>query len=271
MKGILIFLSGIAAVFCLFFLFFLFFDGHDNKGLQAQIDQAYQFYKKGETSETLIQRKDNFNAALKIYVQLENEYHPYAGTGKLYYNVGNAYFQLGEYPLAILYHYRALTLMPRNNEIKRNLAIAQEKLHLTPVDGNPTFHTLFFFYYDFSPPEKFQLFFFLGLVLIFLLFAYVWYSKRWLRRGSIFVAFFCLILLFNLIYTRYFEPLEGVLVRATSLYRDAGRQYAKASNQPLSGGLKVQVLDVREDGQWLKVITPEGTLGYVPIESIRIL
>ena len=42
----------------------------------------------------------------------------------LYYNMGNAYYKMKEYPLSILYYEKALKLDPSNEDIKVNLEIA---------------------------------------------------------------------------------------------------------------------------------------------------
>jgi hypothetical protein len=80
-----------------------------------------------------------------------------------------------------------------------------------------------------------------------------------------------LLFLMSLLYSRYVEALEGVLVKSTFLYRDKGKEYAKVLDHPSSTGLKVQILDVQANGTWLKILTPDGTLGYVPAESIRLI
>ena len=78
-------------------------------------------------------------------------------------------------------------------------------------------------------------------------------------------------MLLSLCYTRYLAPIQAVIIRGSTLSRDAGEQYAKVSNQPISSGSTVMVLDVVHDGQWLKILSPSGELGYVPYTVIRII
>ncbi|MBN1585847.1 MAG: tetratricopeptide repeat protein [Candidatus Omnitrophica bacterium] len=48
--------------------------------------------------------------------------------GHLYYNLGNAYFKMGESGSAILNYERARKLLPRNRDVRMNLRVAQEQL-----------------------------------------------------------------------------------------------------------------------------------------------
>ncbi|HSN50395.1 MAG TPA: tetratricopeptide repeat protein, partial [Bacteroidales bacterium] len=47
---------------------------------------------------------------------------------ELYYNLGNAYFKLNEFPNAILYYEKAMKLDPGNEDIDFNLRIANSKI-----------------------------------------------------------------------------------------------------------------------------------------------
>lgn len=241
------------------------------KDPSSLLNEAFASYSAGEKGKTVAERKKDFNAALSIYNQLEKEYHPNFGNGKLYYDIANTYYQLGEYPWSVLNYYRALALMPRNGETHSNLAAALEKLNLSPPEANSTFHNLFFLHYYLSLPERLQGFFVTGLFFLFFISAYIGWRKAWIKYGIFLSGILCLTFLLSVGYTRYLEPAQGVLVKSTSLYRDAGTQYAKVIPKPLPSGMKVEVLDTRENGQWLKIVSPNGVLGYVPMEAIRII
>jgi hypothetical protein len=78
-------------------------------------------------------------------------------------------------------------------------------------------------------------------------------------------------MLLSLTYSYYVSPLEAVMMRPSALYRDAGEQYAKALDQPISSGLKVLVLDERGEGKWVKIQTSQGNIGFVPSDALKIL
>lgn len=228
-------------------------------------------YRRGEAAKTIADRKQAFNASLQLYQSLEREYHPRFGSGRLYYNIGNAYFQLEEYPWAILNYLRAQALMPRNEKVLSNLALAQEKLTIDKDGPTYPFSKLFFFHNYLSLPERLQVFFLLSIATFGLMSAVIWYPNPWIKRVMWFCAILAGIFLLSLIYTQYFSPVRAVLVQSSDLYRDAGMQYAKVGEVPLSAGTQVEVIDTAQNGKWLKIITPKNDPGFVPQEAIRIL
>lgn len=239
----------------------------DNK---QKLQEIYATYLKGEIAQTVGDRQRAFNAALNGYALLEREYRPVLGNGKLYYNIANSYYQLGEYPFAVLYYYKALSLRPRDEKVSGNLAIALNKLGLKPQEEESVFRRVFFFHF-FAQPERLQLFFAFSLLAVAAASFYIWFRQRLMLKLSCLGATLCAVILFSLAFTHYVSPVEAVLVRSSSLYRDAGYHYAKVMEDPLLSGLKVEVLDVLQEGNWLKVATPEGTLGYVPHKSARLI
>ena len=63
----------------------------------------------------------NYTEALEYYTAILNE-GKYSA--KLYYNVGNTYFKLGDMGRAILFYNRALRLTPNSDDVQHNLKIA---------------------------------------------------------------------------------------------------------------------------------------------------
>ncbi len=232
---------------------------------REELKAAYTHYIKGETADTLGVKEDSFNQALKYYTDLEAGHDPSSGNGKLYYNIGNSYFHLGAYPFAVLYYYKAQNLMPREDKVGNNLQVALAKLGLQEVKEE-SWGSI-----PLSIPEKLQLFFGLTLAAFFLASLCIWTQWMWLKKGANILMLLGGVLILNLGYLHYLAPIEGVLVKSTPLYRDAGLQYAKVKEEPLLSGAKVEVLDVVKEGQWLKIETPAGQVGYVLHESIRVI
>lgn len=249
-------------------VFMLFVIRQDDPRLR----DADNSYRLGEVAKTVAARKQAFNEALRIYQELEQEYHPTFGNGRLYYNIGNTYFQLEEYPWAILNYLRAQTLMPRDEKATSNLAIAQRKLSLEKADSDSkNVSRLPFFRSYLSLPERLQVFFLLSLLALGFTSAVIWFPKPWLKRGMWVSLFLAGIFLVSLAYTQYFSPLRAVLVQSSDLYRDGGRQYAKVGDTPLPAGVQVEVIDSLPNGKWLKIVSPKGDPGFVPREAIRLL
>lgn len=236
-----------------------------------QMKEAFVQYVKGEKAGALEERSKAFNQALKLYLILEKEHQPNFGNGILDYNIANSFFQLEEYPMAILHYKRALLLMPRDEKAAHNLAVALEKLAVKETKKNSIFEKLFFFYSYFSLPEKLQGFFVCSFISLVSAFLFIWYRKKGTKRVAVLFASIAFILLVCFGYHQYIEPSQGVIVRATSLYRDAGYQYSKVQSEPILTGKTVTIVDVKEAGEWLKIVTSEGVFGYIPSQSVRII
>ncbi len=235
------------------------------------IAEAEAEYQAGEKAATVAERKQHFNAALEKYLLLEKHNHPEFGNGKLYYNLANTNYQLGEFQWAVYYYYKALRLMPGDEEALHNLTLALKQLNLPGPSEESILHKIFFFHYHLSLPVRLMLFAFVGCLTFILASLLIWTHWRGVKTACILSALVSLILLGSLLYSRYLAPTEGVMVRSAMLYRDAGEQYAQVSDKPIPAGLKVEVLDIRQQGQWLKVLTPDGVLGYVQYEAIHLL
>ncbi len=77
----------------------------------GQAEKAIQYYKSKDYPNALAEWKRLMDSGIR---------------GRdVYYNVGNTYYELKEYPLAILYYYKALKWDPNCNECKHNLGLAE--------------------------------------------------------------------------------------------------------------------------------------------------
>lgn len=225
--------------------------------LNQELEQADSYYQIGETAQNPAEKEDAFNRSLTLYLQLEQHYAP--ADSKLYTNIGNAYFQLGHITQAILYYNRALKFAPRDMKARHNLAISNAKLRLPPPASPPLFTSALIY----------QLFALSACLTI----AFCSYAV-WTNKGKTLSWLFFLIALslLGLIgYRHYFTPLGGILIKASGLYLDAGEQYATVLDKPLPAGAKVSVLAEAKAGAWIKIRTPEGSVGYVPQASLRVI
>ncbi|MBA3237562.1 MAG: hypothetical protein H0T62_04335 [Parachlamydiaceae bacterium] len=235
------------------------------------LKQAQESYKNGELSKTTPERTKDFNHSLEILLDLEKKYAPVFGNGKLYFNLGNNLFQLEEYPYALLYYYRSELLRPRDEKVQEHIAITQKQLGISVSESETPFDWLFFFHNRLSLPERIQLFFALALLIFGLASCYLWYSRRWIYMAIFALTIISIPLLLSLAYSYALSPLEAVVVKSSQLYRDAGLYYAKVTPEPLMPGQKVKVLDVKLAGKWFKVKTNEGTTGFLPENSTRLI
>ena len=78
--------------------------------------------------------ESRYDSALVIYKSIIDEGYT---SVPLLYNMGNTYFKLKDYPMAILNYEKALKIDPTNEEVKENLSIANalitDKIEPLPV------------------------------------------------------------------------------------------------------------------------------------------
>lgn len=237
---------------------------------EPRLQQAQEAYVKGETATTIFSRKEAFNKALDLFLQLERDYHPEFGNGKLSFDIGNTYFQLEEYPLALLYYRKTENLKPRSDIVKRNLLQTYQKLELKPPNTTGLVNTLSLKPW-LSLPERLQLTSITALLALIFASVWIWTKKRWSKQ-AFFISLFILVpLVLALAFTHYLSPIEAVLIRSSDLRRDAGMEYAKVSEHPLKKGSPLEVIGISPNRKWVKVATPEGQFGYLPNEAIRLI
>jgi len=235
------------------------------------LENAYKGYVQGESADSLGERENAFNQSLQYYTDLERDFHPEYGNGKLYFDIGNTYFQLADYPFAVLYYYKAQKLMPRADVVERNLKTALGKLGIAQGSEESVFQNLFFFHFILSVPERLQLFTLFSFIAFLFFSIFIWSRKQAFKTIGKVASFVALLFFGSFLYSHYLSPIEAVVVKSSALYRDSGYQYAKVQEEPVLSGRKVEVLDVIDNGAWLKIRLEGGELGYVPQESIRII
>ena len=223
------------------------------------------FYTDGENAQTPQERQEAFNQALQYYRSLPQSSY---GNGKLQYNIGNTYYQLGQYPFALLYYYKALRLRPEDPAVLHNLNKAQSKLGLRMQEET----------FSFLPtlPQALQLFIGLVFLSFFLFSVRLWAPKTFAITWPVFTLVLSLIPLCFALYFYYLAPTEAVVVRGTNLYRGAGEQFAKVVDDPVSAGSRVELIEIVECSQtekpcdkWLKIKMQDGSIGYVSEQAVR--
>lgn len=234
------------------------------------LQAANQSYTTGEQAQTLAKRQEDFNRAMTLYAILERDHRFFDDNGILDFKIANTYYQLEQYPWAVLYYYRAMNAMPRNNEVKVNLELALHQLGIVPQQEQSIFRKVFFLNTYWSLLERLYLFFGLFVIALAVTSLYIWRVIA-VKQAVIFVWILCGVILTSIGYTFYFTPVKAVVVESSLLYRSAGEEYAAVSEQPILSGEQVQVVEVLKEGTWLKVITGDKTLGYLSARKIRII
>lgn len=236
--------------------------------LQAALsDKAYTSYLDGERATSAEVRKKAFNDALTEYLRLETD----NSSGKLFYDIGNCYFQLGEYGFSALYYYKGLKLEPRDAKLQMNLRIALEKAGVKEPPPSALEDYVLFFHYRLSHNEKMVI----GLLLfcfVFVLFSlHLWIKHPLAKKGAVIFLWISFALTVSIVWSEYLAPKYAVVVKPSVLRLGAGKEYAAIQAEPLIPGMRVEVVSVAKEGDWLKVSLPSGPQGYVSNEYVRLV
>src|SRR5262249_12975507 len=162
--------------------------------------------------------------------------------------------------MAILYYYKALALRPNDPKILQNLNTALSQQGLPAHQPPNIWEKVLLLKGVLSQPRQLQLFALIGVITLILATIMFWKPSGLCKSLLYLFALAWLFLTLSLGWQKYFSPIEAVIIQSAPLYRDAGEEYAQVQKAPLNAGLKVHVLDISENGKWMKIITPDNTL-----------
>lgn len=225
---------------------------------------AFEAYQLGERAETIEERAKYFNKALSLYSQNEVE------DGKLYYNIGNCYYQLNQLGMAIWYYTKAQKLLPRDTKIEKNLQKAQKQAQ-TPISSwDHILKSVFFFHFKLKVEEQKAIFALLSLILTLFISLAIWIKKPFFKPLiSIFSMAVCLFG-FSLA-KEHLNQGKALIIQPTLLRCDAGMQYKEIDHLLSAVGERCKVIEVSADGDWVKIKTTSGKKGYAQSDHIRFL
>jgi hypothetical protein len=215
---------------------------------QRSFSLAEREWQRGveEKSEPL--KSGAVNRALNILLQISPK------SAAVNAALGRVLTQFQEYPLALYYYQQALRQDPKNPEIARLIQELVQATDLPPPPLVPDRESLSY---------SFLAFCILGSVILFSL----WINNpRWeFLLGALLLALIPLIQW--LLY--FISPIQAMLIQSAPLHQEAHTQAPIIYMEP--AGSTVVVLDALQKGEWVKILTPEGSFGYTQGKWIRIL
>jgi tetratricopeptide (TPR) repeat protein len=211
-------------------------------------------YQDGVDSTTVAGREEYFNRAL---AELGENTNP---SGQYFFDLGNSYYQIQEYPWAIFYYVKAQRKLPRSDEIASNLASAQAQLEI-PVQSYRSWIPL-------SVTEELMIAQTFILVTTLLLSLRIWFHDRFLVPLSNGFAAATLCLLLFIIGQHYLTPVDGVLAKAAILYKQPATESDRVFLDPLPPGTVLQVIGEGDREGWLKVTKDNGFVGYIQADKL---
>ena len=223
-------------------------------------DQGKELYKNGKYQEAI-------NSWMQILESGE-------ASEELYFNLGNAQYKLNQIGPSIYYYEKALQLSPNDNDIKNNLAFA-ENARIDAIDPLPV--SVFKKWYrnvadtfTFDGWAILAVVCSIGFVALFLLyyFSYSEKRKRLLFATSMFVGIF-LIATISMAFLTYgdYSKKQPAIIFANQLEVKTEPSMGSNSAFILHEGTKVQI--TAQDGNWFRITLADGKDGWVPSSDLK--
>lgn len=194
--------------------------------------------------------------------------------GKLYYNIGNAYFRMQDLGRAILNYRRAELFIPNDANLQQNLAYAlQRRKDAIEVETQTkVLHTLFFWHYEVPARARAWLFAaaFTGAWGAAALLLFVQRSAlKWLAGILAVCAVACLASL--LVEAGAQETARrGVIIAESAVARKGDSEsYEPSFQDALHAGTEFQMLEDR--GDWLNVALADGRSCWLPRADVELV
>jgi len=194
--------------------------------------------------------------------------------GELYYDIGNAYFRVGDLGRAILNYRRSSLYMPNDPNLRQNLEYARNRRadRIERKEQENVYRTLFFIHYDIPSRAK--------LIIFAACFAAVWISagaRLFVRAGSLKVilviagiasAIFLASLVVDAVSFAGRPP--GVITanEVTGRMGDAD-SYQPSFKEPLHAGTEFKLLEKRAG--WWRIELESGDATWIPTGSAELV
>jgi tetratricopeptide repeat protein len=187
--------------------------------------------------------------------------------GKLYYNIGNAYFRMNDLGMAIVNYLRAERLTPDDPNLQHNLQYARSRRidRIEEEQKIKVLKTLFFWHYDLSAGTRF-----IALAIISACFwitasLRIFYRKTFMNRIIICTAILLSLLAGSLVAEKVAveKTQPGVIISPELTARKGNsRAYEPAFEEPLHAGTEFVLIEEREN--WLHVELSDSRRCWVP-------
>lgn len=222
------------------------------------------------TKANSLYNENAFDSALVVYKGIVDQGY---SSATLYYNIGNTYYKLRNYPMAIYYYEKSLKLEPNNEDTKHNIEIA--KLFLTDkIEAVPE---LFIKTWWNKLGNSFTLnvwsiitLILIGLSLVCIFF-YITAKTRGLKKGMFFIGILMIILSICSIsiatekYNYIHSHNEGIIIIPTITIKSSPST-SSVDLFVLHEGAKVRILDKTDE--WEKIKIANGSIGWLPSSAV---
>ena len=201
-----------------------------------------------------------------------NLVHNGARNGPLYYNLGNAYLKAGDLGRATMWYERALRYMPRDPDLRFNLAHARSLVKDEKEAGRNALVGVIFFLDDFLPQGSIQYAAIGFNLILFVILGGYYLGKRYTVLKGVAAAALAATILFtsNALYQFYQDEfdVQGVVLAKEAPVR-SGLSEQAAELFVLHAGTKVQVED-QKDG-YVRIAFSADKIGWIKKEQLGVI
>ena len=228
---------------------------------EAWFEQANTAYNSG-----------NYDSAIVVYEKILD-----AGMESVpvYYNMGNAYYKLREFPMAIYCYEKALKIDPSDEEVQANLAIANAAIvdKLEPMPQSfivRWWHSLRSLLsgdaWAWCSIAAFAL-------LLLMLFLFLRARKVGLRKlgffmGVIFLIVFALSVVFAVQLKQIADTQDHAIIMTSTVTVKSSPSINSVDLFVLHEGTKISVMDTQ--GDWAQIRIADGSVGWLEVSEMRI-
>jgi tetratricopeptide (TPR) repeat protein len=226
---------------------------------QVQLDMVFK-----NANNLFAQEK--YEEAIKQYSLINEKGFESA---ELYYNMGNAYYKIRNYPRAILFYERALILNPENDNIQHNLAKTR-MLNIDKIEEMPEFVIRRWVnkLTDILTSNGWALLSLGTFILsLFLFLVYFFGSRLYLKKYGFYLGFILLLVSTTSFYFSYRSKsmaveMAGAIVMSPTVTVKSSPQESGTDLFLLHEGSKVYIVGKLDN--WLEVRLSDGKQGWLP-------
>ncbi len=241
----------------------------EQESVETLTQRAYSEYMQALEEKDLQKRQVLFNQALSDYVKAA-EKNP---TGLIFANIGTINMYLGEPGRSIFYLIKAVSLSPRNTEIRSTLQAVRSVIDLDGKTFSPSWSEVLSGSTLLSPSEK------NGIMIAFTIIVFIIFSlSLWIEIRGLHITAIFLLLLYLLIFLLFyavpfcFSPQKAIIMNSGFLQAFDMRRtnHAVSEDALVIPGQEIYILSSDTNGKWLRVQTSNGTIGYISGEDVYI-
>jgi hypothetical protein len=236
------------------------------------LEEGQRLFQRASNTEEEAEARELYRKALDRFEFAVEEGRIY--NGRLFYNIGNGYYRLGDLGNAILYYRRAALLRPADPNIRHNLeqARAQRADRLPSAEEASAARVLFFWHYMFSPQARAYIFVAAFAAAWILAGLYLLDKRRGRLSGALAAALVAALFFGSLlVHGRELQQAdEGVITASEVVARKGdGTAYQASFVDPLHAGTEFRIIESRAD--WHRVELTDGRTTWLPDRAVSVI